>query len=99
LQGDGDIRMRLYAAWTLGRLGDRSGLPSAEQVLRSPDPHLRASAAWTLGEIGGEEAMSLLKVALRDEAPTVKMHAVWALDRIVRPRGKTPTVSGVSKLS
>jgi hypothetical protein len=43
--------------------------------------------------------MSLLKAALRDEAPTVKMHAVWALDRIVRPRAKIPTSSGVSKLS
>jgi HEAT repeat protein len=99
LQGDGDIRMRLYAAWTLGRLGDRSGLPSAEHVLKNPDQHLRANAAWTLGEIGGEEAMALLKVVLRDEAPTVKMHAVWALDRIVRPRAKIPTSSGVSKLS
>jgi HEAT repeat protein len=80
-------------------LGDRSGLPSAEQVLKSADQHLRANAAWTLGEIGGEEAMSLLKAALRDEAPTVKMHAIWALDRIVRPRAKIPTSSGVSRLS
>jgi hypothetical protein len=43
--------------------------------------------------------MSLLKAALRDEAPTVKMHAIWALDRIVRPRAKIPTSSGVSRLS
>ncbi len=94
-----DVRMRLYAAWTLGRFGDRSGLQSAEEVLKHPDPQLRANAAWTLGEIGGEEAMSLLKTVLRDEITTVKMHAIWALDRIVRSRGKTPTASTTSKLS
>jgi HEAT repeat protein len=91
--------MTLYAAWTLARLGDRSGLRSVQDVLKHSDPHIRASAAWTLGEIGGDEARSFLREALRDEASPVKMHAVWALDRLVRPRARPAPAVGLRKLS
>ncbi|MCZ7624781.1 MAG: HEAT repeat domain-containing protein [Candidatus Methylomirabilis sp.] len=99
MRRDGDIPTRLYAAWTLGRLGDRSGLTSVAEALKHPDPDLRAYAAWTLGEIGGEEAAALLKSTLRDEAPAVVMHAVWALDRIARSPADSPPTPAGKKLS
>lgn len=87
MQSDEDIPMRLYAAWTLGRLGDQSGLALVADALKHPDPNLRAHAVWTLGEIGGNDAVALLKDALYDEATAVKIHAVWALDQIARSSG------------
>ena len=52
LASGGDVSVRLYAAWTLARLGDAQGRPVLEELLRHPDAQVRMQAAWTLGECG-----------------------------------------------
>lgn len=98
LEDNKDIPTRLYAAWTLGRLGDPSGLAAAREALNHSDPDLRANAVWTLGAIGGDEVIALLREALRDEALTVKMQALWALDRLVRSADRPSAAPTAGKL-
>jgi|GEM_PF-6354422 len=44
-------KIRLAAAGCLGQQGDKSGLPVAIGLLKSPDPDIRADAGWAIGKI------------------------------------------------
>ena len=44
-------KIRLAAAGCLGQQGDKSGLPVAIDLLKSPDPDIRADAGWAIGKI------------------------------------------------
>jgi HEAT repeat protein len=70
---------RLYAAWTLARLGDLRGQPILDELLHHPDEQVRGQAAWTLGQLGGEAGIPSLRQALVDPARPVRLQAVWAL--------------------
>ena len=44
-------KIRLAAAGCLGQQGDKSGLPVAIDLLKSPDPDICADAGWAIGKI------------------------------------------------
>ena len=89
-----DTPSRLYAAWTLARLGDLRGQPVLEELLHHPDEQIRAQAAWTLGQLGGDAGIPSLRHALTDPARPVRLQAVWALALKLRANGsRTPAGS------
>jgi HEAT repeat protein len=81
LAPDRDASIRLYAAWTLGRLRDPRGLPVVEELRGNPDPQVRMQAVWTLGELGDGAGVFGLRQSARDTAPSVRWQAAWSLAR------------------
>ena len=51
---DEDDRVRREAAWSLGRLGDRSAIEALIEGLRDPSDDVRWFSSWSLREITGE---------------------------------------------
>jgi HEAT repeat protein len=91
----GDRAHRMYAAWTLARLGDGTGGPAVAELLTHPDEHLRQRAAWTLGQMGRLGPIAPLRGALRDPDRGVRYQAAWALGEVVLA-GPPPRESGKS---
>jgi len=79
-----DLSLRLYAAWTLARLGDLRGQPLLEDLLRHEDVQVRTQAVWTLGQLGDGVGIAPLRRALLDEARPVRLQAAWALAEQMR---------------
>ncbi|MBI1336821.1 MAG: MFS transporter [Phycisphaera sp.] len=49
---EGDVDLRVAAAWALGRMGDAQALPALREALASPYSILRARSARALGMLG-----------------------------------------------
>ena len=81
LAPDRDSSTRMYAVWTLARLGDRRGRPVLEDLLEHGELHVRLQAAWTMGEMQEPTPSPSLRRAVFDEAPPVRWQAAWALAR------------------
>ncbi|MHC4714154.1 MAG: HEAT repeat domain-containing protein, partial [Planctomycetota bacterium] len=80
--GDSDLRTRMAAATSLGRLGDEAAVgPLGRLVASDPDDNVRANAVVALGEIDGPEARKYLERALDDESGFVSDCALSALGR------------------
>lgn len=80
---DRERENRLYAAWTLARLGDGAGGPAVVALLSHPDEHVRQRAAWTLGQMGRLAPVQPLRKALRDPDRGVRYQAAWALAEVL----------------
>ncbi|HEX3763777.1 MAG TPA: HEAT repeat domain-containing protein [Kofleriaceae bacterium] len=89
--GDGDDKVRLAAAKTLGVGRAKSAVPKMIEWLTDPDVRVKQAAADVLGDIGGPEATSALTRSLGDTDSMVRMHAVKALGAIGR-RGSAGVV-------
>jgi beta-lactamase regulating signal transducer with metallopeptidase domain len=76
--------VRENAAYSLGRLGAASAVPSlARLVERDPSAAVREMSAWALGTLRGREGVSGLSAAVqRDTAASVRATAVWALAQL-----------------
>ncbi len=74
-----DLSARLYAAWTLARLGDLRGRPILDELLQHGEMQVRMQATWTLGQMDDSVAIASLRRALMDEARPVRLEAAWAL--------------------
>lgn len=81
---------RLYAAWTLARLGDGSGVSAAVEKLTDRDEHVRQRAAWTLGQMGRLAPLAPLRKALADTSLLVRYQAAWALGEILMQSPASP---------
>ncbi|MBI2884097.1 MAG: HEAT repeat domain-containing protein [Candidatus Methylomirabilis oxyfera] len=69
LRSDRDIPTRLYAAWTLGRLGDQSGLASVFDLERLTPSPLLPSSSGVLPRTKGNSAFRL-RVSRPDPFPS-----------------------------
>jgi HEAT repeat protein len=79
LTSGGDLSARLYAAWTLARLGDPRGEPVLEEFLRHGEAQVRMQASWTLGQMQDDAGIPALRRAVSDAARPVRLQAAWAL--------------------
>ena len=80
LKYDKNALVRHEAAFSLGQLGYRSGIPSLADAVRSDSSFfVRHEAAVALGVIGSEEARKTLSEALKDESEEVRESALVAL--------------------
>lgn len=80
LKYDNNALVRHEAAFSLGQLGYRSGIPALTDAVRSDSSFfVRHEAAVALGVIGSEEARKTLSEALKDESEEVRESAVVAL--------------------
>lgn len=85
---DGDPVVRRNAAWGLGELRNRPGVPdhgadALIAALRDPEDSVRAAAAWSLGDIRVRRAIPELIATLRDDPdPRVRTMAANALGEI-----------------
>jgi hypothetical protein len=76
LRGDADYKVRLTAALSLGRLGDRRAIPALVDGLADPDKSVRLVAAGALGKLVDagappdqrSQVMAALEGAARDDA-------------------------------
>jgi HEAT repeat protein len=92
---DPDPEVRRRAAWSLGELEDRRGVPGLVETLRDSDPRVRVMSAWALGEIKDRESAPALVARLGDPDSGVREMVVLALGEIQDPSLKS-TVSAVS---
>jgi HEAT repeat protein len=83
LEDPSDGEHRLYAAWTLARLGDDAGVPAVLDLLARGDEHVRQQAAWTMGQMGRLAPLAPLRRALTDQNLGVRYQAAWALGEIL----------------
>src|SRR5436305_1526242 len=75
LRGDADYKVRLTAALSLGKLGDRRAIPALVDGLADPDKSVRLVAAGALGKLVDAGApsdqraqvMAALESAVRDD--------------------------------
>ncbi len=75
-----DYRVRLQAAFSLGRGGERRARRALERSLGNDDhPAVRAAAAAALGRLGDAEAIAGLQAALRDSSASVRSSAESAI--------------------
>ncbi len=85
---DGNMYMQLYAAETLGMIGDNHVIGALIESLADSNSSVRASAAEALGHIGDNRAVAPLIEATRDVDVRVADNAAIALGRISAPSGK-----------
>ncbi|MDF2727954.1 MAG: putative repeat-containing lyase [Nitrososphaera sp.] len=80
LKYDNNALVRHEAAFSLGQLGYRTGIPALAHAVSSDSSFfVRHEAAVALGVIGSEEARETLSEALKDESEEVRESAVVAL--------------------
>jgi hypothetical protein len=91
--GDPDAHTRLFCAWGLMNLGDRSALAGLRAALADPDAGVRKAAIFALGELGDADAAPALVAALADPEADVRWNAALALARLDRPEGAAILVS------
>ncbi len=85
-----DREDRMWATWTLARLGDGAGAPGLADMLADGDEHLRVRAAWTLGQMGRLAPLEPLRRALADSDLVVRYQAAWSLGEIVLSAAPPP---------
>lgn len=83
------FKVRLQAAFILGRLRDARALPALAKALTDPHYAVRAAAALALGRIRDARATDPLLNALGDPEPWVRAEAVRALG-LIRSRKALP---------
>lgn len=74
--GDGDWRVRTYAAWSLGVAGDRRATQPLLAMLGEPIWRVRAMAATALADIADPAANDAILRAIDDSAWQVRMEVV-----------------------
>jgi len=76
---DADDETRLYALWSLGKLGTEGVHKELENFINDPDPGMRKLSAHLLGSIIGGNPEIALKAALSDPVDDVKWNAALSL--------------------
>ncbi|MCH8929104.1 MAG: HEAT repeat domain-containing protein [Candidatus Marinimicrobia bacterium] len=76
---DADDETRLYALWSLGKLGTEGVHKDLEKFLTDPDPAMRKLSAHLLGSVKGGNPEIALRVALSDPVDDVKWNAALSL--------------------
>ena len=88
----GDYPLRRNAARALGKLGDKSAIPSLIQSLECSDFYVREAAAQSLEMLGATAAIPALKLLLKDGIEATKQvtgrpHAVEPCEAVIEALG------------
>ena len=95
LHSDGEWRVRLLAAETLGRIDDKSVVKPLMGALHDSEWHVRQQAVEALGKIGGKKMIAPLTGALHDGEWRVRQQATEALGKIGGARVVAPLIDAL----
>ncbi len=87
---DPSWRVRLQAAFVLGRLRDLRAITPLTRALSDENESVRAQAAQVLGDLGDASATAALTRAQRDPSPIVRAQAKTSLAKLAGPQPTTP---------
>ena len=79
---DPDGEVRLYALWSLGKLGAVDAVSEIVPFLSSEDPAFRQMGAYVLGAIGDKNMVSHLLPLLKEGVADVRWNAALSLARL-----------------
>ena len=79
---DADDETRLYALWSLGKLGAVGLQEKVLEYLNDPDPGMRKLAAHLLGSLDWDQSKLGLRAALSDPVDDVKWNAALSLAKL-----------------
>ena len=79
---DADDETRLYALWSLGKLGAEGLQEKVLEYLNDPDPGMRKLSAHLLGSLDWDLSKSGLRAALSDPVDDVKWNAALSLAKL-----------------
>lgn len=79
---DADDETRLYALWSLGKLGAEGLQEKVLEYLKDPDPGMRKLAAHLLGSLDWDRSKLGLRAALSDPVDDVKWNAALSLAKL-----------------
>jgi len=79
---DADDETRLYALWSLGKLGAEGLQEKVLVFLNDPDPGMRKLAAHLLGSLDWDQSKLGLRAALSDPVDDVKWNAALSLAKL-----------------
>jgi HEAT repeat protein len=93
---DSDVKVRTYAAFTLGEIKDQHAVEPLIEALKDAEADVRTNASWALGEIKDRRSVEFLIAALKDEDPRVRGTAAYGLGQIKDPRAIEPLIAALS---
>ena len=79
---DADDETRLYALWSLGKLGAEGLQETVLEYLNDPDPGMRKLSAHLLGSLDRDKSKLGLRAALSDPVDDVKWNAALSLAKL-----------------
>ena len=82
LKIDRNFKIRSAIITSIGRIGDKAGVPALQGALRDRDSRVRANAVESIEEILGEASINILKPLLKDSDNRTKSNAAKALFRL-----------------
>lgn len=82
LTRDGDFRVRVQAAFSMGSTGNVAYVPSLVGALGDANPAVRAAAASALSRLGDRSAVPALRRLSRDPSASVRLQAERAIASI-----------------
>jgi HEAT repeat protein len=74
--------VKRYLALVLGRLGDRSAIPSLERSARDPDALVRLYSVWALGMLGDRDAVPMIVADSETDDPGARKMAAYVLGKL-----------------
>jgi len=77
-----DVRVRRYLVLALGKLKDRSAVPTLLTAANDPDPETRLYSIWALGMLGDRRAFDAVEQASRSEDPGMRKMAAYVLGKL-----------------
>ncbi len=77
-----DAPVRRYLVLVLGRLGDRSAVPTLQAAASDADPDTRLYAIWALGKIGDPAAVDTVLVSSQSEDSGARKMAAYVLGQL-----------------
>jgi HEAT repeat protein len=77
-----DRDVKRYLALVLGRLGDRSAIPSLEKSARDGDALVRLYSVWALGMLGDREAVPMIVADSEADDPGARKMAAYVLGKL-----------------
>ena len=79
---DGDPRVRVEAAWAMGRQGFQTAVGNLQGALQDPDCRVGAAAAWALAQLNDDSVVDALLAATQGPCRLTAQAAHWALSVI-----------------
>ena len=80
-----DVPVRRYLVLVLGKLQDRSALPSLRAAASDPDPETRLYAVWALGMLGDRQALPTVLSTSQSDDPGARKMAAYVLGKLGDP--------------
>jgi HEAT repeat protein len=91
---------KVWAAWSLGEIGDKTAVDPLKETLRDEDRWLRIMSALALGKLGDNAAVPALTILMnQDQDRCVRAASEWALWKLAGESGDEPPLQVIMDVS